>query len=89
MLKRYNLDKCNTSPVLLQKGDKLNGSQSPKNDFERSKMSNIPYASAVGTLMYAQVCMRPDLAFTAGVFSRYQSNLGWTHWVGVKKTLRY
>jgi len=53
MLKRYNLDKCNTSPVPLQKGDKLNGSQCPKNDFERSKMSNIPYASAVGSLMYA------------------------------------
>jgi len=89
MLKRYNIDKCNTSPVPLQKGDKLNGSQCPKNDFERSKMSNIPYASAVGSLMYAQVCTRPDLAFTAGVLSRYQSNSGWAHWVGVKKALRY
>ena len=89
MLKRYNLDKCNTSPVPLQKGDKLNGSQCPKNDFERSKMSNIPYASAVGSLMYAQVCTRPDLAFTAGVLSKYQSNPGWAHWVGVKKALRY
>jgi len=52
-------------------------------------MSNIPYASAVGSLMYAQVCTRPDLAFTAGVLSRYQSNPGWAHWVGVKKALRY
>ena len=76
MLKKYNLDKCNTSPVPLQKGDKPNGSQCPKNDFERSKMRNIPYASAVGSLMYAQVCMRPDLAFTAGVLSRYHTNLG-------------
>ena len=77
------------SPILLQKGDKINRSQCPKNDFERSKMSNIPYASAVGNLMYAQVCTRPDLAFTAGVLSRYQSNPGWVHWVGVKKALRY
>ena len=88
MLKRYNLDKCNTSPVPLQNGDKLNGSQCPKNDFERSKMSNIPYASAAGSLMYAQVCTRPDLAFTAGVLSKYQSNPGWAHWVGVKKALK-
>jgi len=89
MLKRYNMDKCNTSPVPIQKGDKFSQAQCPKNDLEREKMNNVPYASAVESLMYAQVCTRPDLAFATGVFSRYQSNPGWAHWVGVKKALRY
>ena len=89
MLKRYNMDKCNTSPVPIQMGDKFSQAQCPKNDLERERMNNVPYASAVGSLMYAQVCTRPDLAFATGVFSRYQSNPGWAHWVGVKKALRY
>ena len=50
-------------------------------------MKSVPYASAVGSIMYAQVCTRPDLAFTTGMLGRYQSNPGRTHWVGAKKAL--
>ncbi|KAK6162664.1 hypothetical protein DH2020_002505 [Rehmannia glutinosa] len=49
-------------------------------------MKNIPYASAVGSLMYAQVCTRPNIAFVVGVLRRYQSNPGINHWKsGVKR----
>ena len=67
------------SPVPIHKGDKLNESQCPKNKLERDIMENIPYASDVGSLMYAQVCTRPDLAFTTGVLSRFQSKPGMPH----------
>ena len=33
-------------------------------------MSMIPYSSAVGSLMYAMVCTRPDIAHAVGVVSR-------------------
>ena len=52
-------------------------------------MKTIPYASAVGSIMYAQVCTRPDLAFITGMLGRYQSNPGIDHWKAVKKALRY
>jgi len=52
-------------------------------------MKNIPCASAVGSIMYAQVCTRPDLAFVTGMLGRFQSNPGPEHWKLVKKTLRY
>ena len=42
-------------------------------------MKNITYASAVGSLMYAQVCTRSDITFDVGVLGRYQSNLGVDH----------
>ena len=89
MLKRYKMDKCTMSPAPIQKGEKYSKAQSPKNDLERSRMENVPYASAVGSLMYAQVCTRPDLAFATGVFSRYLEKPGWDYWVGVKKSMRY
>ena len=52
-------------------------------------MGQCPYAAAAGSLMYAQTCTRPNISFAVGMFSRYQSDPGMTHWVGVKKVLRY
>ena len=41
---------------------KLSKEQSPKTEEERDHMSKVPYASAIGSLMYAMVCTRPDIA---------------------------
>lgn len=52
-------------------------------------MENVPYARLVGSLMYAQVCTRPDIAFAVNMLSIFQSNAGHAHWVAGKKVLRY
>ena len=52
-------------------------------------MDNIPYASLVGSLMYAQTYTRPDISFAVGMLGRYQSNPGLFHWRAAKKVLRY
>jgi hypothetical protein len=52
-------------------------------------MKLVSYASAVGSLMYAQVCTHSDLAFVTGMLGRYQKNPGVSHWNGIKKALRY
>ena len=51
-------------------------------------MQNIPYASAIGSLMYAQVCTRPDIEFVVGMLGRYQSNPGLDHRRAAKKVMR-
>ncbi|TYK04221.1 gag/pol protein [Cucumis melo var. makuwa] len=52
-------------------------------------MRKILYASAVGSLMYAMLCTRPDICFSRGMVSRYQSNPGRDHWTTVKNILKY
>jgi hypothetical protein len=52
-------------------------------------MKSVIYASAVRSLMYAQVCTGSDLAFVTGMLGRYQKNLGTDHWNRIKKALRY
>ena len=52
-------------------------------------MQHVPYASAVGSLMYAMVCTRPDIAHVVSVVSRFLSNPGIEHWKVVKWILRY
>jgi len=52
-------------------------------------MSKVPYTSVVGSLMYATICTRPDIAYDVGVVNRFLSNLGNEHWNIVKWILRY
>ena len=52
-------------------------------------MSKIPYASVVGSLMYAMVCTCLDIAHSLGVVSRFLANPGKQHWRAVKWVLRY
>jgi hypothetical protein len=52
-------------------------------------MSHVPYASAVGSLMYVMVCTRPYIAHAVGVLRRYMSKPGKEHWIAVKRVFRY
>ena len=52
-------------------------------------MSRIPYASAIGSIMYAMLCTRPDVAFAISVTSRFQSMYGEEHWAAIKNILKY
>lgn len=53
---------CSSSVAPIIKGDKLNLEQCLKTDLEHQTMKNIPYASAIGYLNYAQVCTKPDIS---------------------------
>ena len=52
-------------------------------------MERVPYASAVGSLMYAMVCTRPNLAYAVSVVSRFLANPKNEHWAAVKWIMRY
>ena len=67
---------CSYGKAPIVKGDKFSKGQCPHNDIERDQMKAVPYSSVVGSLMYAQVCTRPDGAFVVGVLGRYLSDPG-------------
>ena len=52
-------------------------------------MSKVPYASPIGSLMFAMVCTRPDIVHVVEVVSRFMSRPGKQHWEAVKRILRY
>ena len=70
-------------------GSSLSVNQRPKTPAEIERMRGIPYASAVGSLMYAMLCTRPDICFAVGMVSRYQSDPGEEHWIAVKHIFKY
>ena len=89
VLNRFGMKDCSSGDTPVAKGDKFSLTQCPKNNLEIEEMQKIPYASVVGSLMYAQVCTRPDIAFIVGMLGRYMSNLGVYHWKAAKRVMRY
>ena len=68
---------------------KLSKEQGVATQEEREFMAKIPYASAMGSLMYVMVCTRPDIAQAVGVVSRFMQNPGKEHWETIKWILIY
>ncbi|GJU39789.1 hypothetical protein Tco_1192746 [Tanacetum coccineum] len=63
-----------------------NGASTPE---EVKRMQNVPYASAVGSIMYAVRCTRPDVVFAQNITSRFQQNPSEPYWTAVKNILKY
>jgi len=73
VLERFNMAEERPITTLLVGHFKSSSKHCPQLPEE---MSRVPYASAVGSLMYDLVCTRPDLAYAISIVSRFISNLG-------------
>jgi hypothetical protein len=67
----------------------LSSSLCPSTKEEKEYMSQIPYANAIGSLMYAMVSTRPGISHAVGIVNKYMENSGKEHWATVKWVLRY
>nr|GEV35320.1 hypothetical protein [Tanacetum cinerariifolium] len=65
--------------------NKTQGASTP----EVKRMQNVPYASAVGSVMYTVRCTRSDIAFAQNITSHFQQNPGEPYWTAVKNILKY
>ncbi|RDX65990.1 hypothetical protein CR513_55293, partial [Mucuna pruriens] len=79
VLERFNMKDSKLGNTSIANGDKFSLKQCPNIDLERNERQKIPYVSAVGSLMYTQVCTHPNIAFV-GEF--------W-HWKVVKHVVHY
>ncbi|GKC07866.1 putative RNA-directed DNA polymerase [Tanacetum coccineum] len=89
ILKRFKMDTSKRGTIPMQPNVDLRKSQGPSTPAEVKRMKGVPYASAVGSIMYAVRCTRPDIAFSQNLTSRYQQNPGESHWTAVKNILKY
>ncbi|MCO5591784.1 hypothetical protein L7F22_045776 [Adiantum nelumboides] len=68
---------------------KLSRANCPKFDAKKAEMAKVPYASKCGSLMYAMIATRLDIAFAMRVVDRFMSNPSKKHWEAVKGVLQY
>lgn len=89
LLRDFNMTDCKPVSTPLNPSVTLCASMSPSTPTEIDTMSNVPYRSAVGALLYLAVVARPDISAAVGTVARYQLNPGMAHWTAVKRILRY
>ena len=46
----------------------------PKTPEERKRMNEIPYALAIGSIIYVMLCTRPNIAYALGIAIRFQAD---------------
>ena len=89
VLERFSIQNSKKGLLSFRHGVPLSDDQRSKTLEEENMMRQIPYASAVGSFMYAMLCTRLDICYSVGIVSRYQSNPGPKHWQVVKYILKY
>jgi hypothetical protein len=57
--------------MLIVKSNKFGEYQCPQNQYKKNKMKLLQYALEIVSIMYAQICTRPDLTFTTRMLGRY------------------
>ena len=89
LLKRFQMSNVKEVSVPMSQQYKLSADQKPKCKAEEEEMKHIPYANIIGSIMYAMIGTRPDIAQAISVTSRYMSNHGKEHWSALKWLMRY
>src|SRR5947207_6356773 len=80
VLHHFNMHNAKPVSTPLATHFKLSSALCPVSEDDIEYLSRVPCSSAVGSLMYAIVCSRPDLSHALSVVSRYIANPGKEHW---------
>ena len=83
------MDDAKPLSIPISPGHNLTKSHSPTDLNDIEDMRQVPYCEAVGSLMYAVVGTRPDIAYAVSYLARFMSNPGHMHWEAVKRVIRY
>jgi hypothetical protein len=89
ILKKFKMDQSKKGFLPVVQDVRLSKTQCPTTAEDKEKMSVIPYASAIGSIMYAMLCTRHDVCLAISLVGRYQSDPGVHHWTTVKNILKY
>ena len=89
IITRFNFNDLKPLATPIDPAVPLSKSQGPSKLEEIAKMKNVPYREAVGSLMYAAMGTRPDIAFATSTVAQFSDNPGWVHWEAVKRIFRY
>ena len=89
IITRFNFNDLKPLSIPMDPSVPLSRSQSPTKIEDVAKMKSVPYREAVGSLMYAAMGTRPDIAFATSTVAQFSENPGWIHWEAVKRIFRY
>jgi hypothetical protein len=82
ILKKFNYESCSPVSTPMDPGEKLMPNTGKPVD-------QLEYSKAIGSLMYAMISTRPDIAYAVGKLSRFTSNPSRHHWHAITRVFKY
>ena len=89
IVKRFGMENSKRGFILMRHGVQISNEHSPKTVEDRALIEKISYVSVIGSIMYAMLCSRQDVAYALSVMSRFKANPGERHWEAEKCILKY
>jgi ATP-binding cassette subfamily B (MDR/TAP) protein 1 len=89
ILKHFNLQDAKAIQMPIDPNTKLTKDKSPETNEEKDHMEKVPYHQAVGSLMWAAMATRPDIAFTVSLLLQFMESPGKAHWEAIKRVFKY
>lgn len=83
ILEKFQMENCYPKTVPADPHARLS------NNAERDPKDSFPFREAVGSLMFAATCTRPDIAFAVNQVAQFSTNPAKAHWEAVKRILSY
>ncbi|GKA77327.1 retrotransposon protein, putative, ty1-copia subclass [Tanacetum coccineum] len=74
ILKRFMMENSKKMYTPMMEKPDYRKSQGARTPSEVQRMQRVPYDSAIGSIMYAVRCTRPDVAFAQNLYSYFQQN---------------
>lgn len=85
MLHKFGMDDSKSLSTPLEVGHGLNDTRI----LEAEPITEVPYAEAIGSLLYCAIATRPDISHALSLLSKYNGRPRMIHWKGAKRVLRY
>jgi hypothetical protein len=88
-LQKFSMTDCHGAATPMETNVHILSIPGPTDATEILDMKRYPYQCLIGSLMYAMLGTRPDIAFSVSCLSRFLTNPGKKHWDAAKRVLRY
>jgi hypothetical protein len=89
MTEKFNLSNAKLTHLPALPGEILSRAQSPSNPEERDQMKNVPYAQAIGHVLWPVIISRPDAVFQVNLLAQFVQSPGRVHWNALKRLMCY
>jgi hypothetical protein len=89
IVQRYGFEHVKPCSTPMDPNARLSSADAPKTAQDFAYMRDKPYREAVGSLNYAALGTRPDIAYVVGILAKFLDKPGLAHWAAVKRVFAY
>ena len=89
MVEKFRLTNAKRVVTPMDPDVRFSKDQSPSKPNQELRMRDVPYAQAIGSVLWPVMISRPDAAFAVGILSQFIQNPGQAHWEGVKRVITW